>query len=358
METGQATAPDNTEAGILARIQGSMYPQETQAAQQPRAPDGKFVSQQAEPEPPVDPTPVPEGQDEGGEEPAQQVQQPSQEPEQQEEVSWEDLKEYKLKIPMKAGDREWEEEITLAQLRDERLMRNDYNRRLEEFNAQKAQLENQRQAEREQLRQAAIAELATYEQALFAMVAPQFRNVDMNALAQQDPAQWAAMQQYQQNFNQTLYALRQQRQQLEGQQQNEQMQARQRAAEAATQRLAERIPGWNADLDKSLAETAVETYGFRADELAAGFVPIADARTLEIMHDAYQWRQLQAQKPLTTKKVVEAPKVLKPGAKRDPGADRMRAQQELHAVVRKTGGKGEKGEAALAAFLKQRMFGG
>jgi len=351
-QTGQVQAPDTSEAGILARIQGSMYPQETQAAQQPRAADGKFVAQPPEePEAPVDTTPVPEGQDEGGTAPAEQA------AAEQQEVSWDELKEYRLKVPMKAGDREWDEEVSIAQLRDERLMRNDYNRKLEEFNAQKAQLENQRQSEREQLRQAAIAELTTYEQALFHMVAPQFRNVDMNALAQSDPAQWAAMQQYQQNFNQTLYALRTQRQQLESQQQQEQGQARQKAVDAATRALADKIPGWNADLDKSLAKTAVDTYGFRADELAAGFVPIADARTLEIMHDAYQWRQLQAQKPLVTKKVIEAPKVLKPGAKRDPGADRMKAQETLRAEIRKTGGKGEKGEAALAAFLRQRMFG-
>lgn len=39
-----------------------------------------------------------------------------------EPVKWDEVKDVKIKVPMKDGEKEWEEEVTLEQLRAERMM--------------------------------------------------------------------------------------------------------------------------------------------------------------------------------------------------------------------------------------------
>lgn len=355
-QTGQAQAaePEATELEIVQRLQNRMYGEE-----KPRAPDGKFAKAET-PEVSTD-EPQPEGEEDG----AEQEPPPSDKgtPEgadaddQQEQLSWETVKDVKLKLPMKNGAQEWEQEVSLEDLRLGYMRQDDYQRKTAEISQQRTKAQEEVRQAAETLRNQAVAELATYEQALFGLVAPQFKNVDMNKLAVENPAEWAQLRQTQENFNQILYHIRSQRQQLEQATTVEQQQRRAHAVQQANEALSRDIPNWGPELDQALAKMATSDYGFSAEELAQGVVPLADARVMKLAHDAYQWRQLQVQKPIATKKVAEVPKVLKPGAKRDPKQDQSRLTESMRKEIRKTGGKGERGEAALAAFLKQRMFG-
>lgn len=74
------------------------------------------------------------------------------------------------------------------------------------------------------------------------------------------------------------------------------------------------IKGWGPELAKSLKSSGME-YGFSGDELDT----IVDPRMVKVLHDAYQWRQLQAQKPEVQKRVAAAPKSAKPTGKVDSG---------------------------------------
>jgi len=346
-QAGQAEAAEATELEIVERLQSRMYGEE-----KPRGEDGKFLPAEA---PEVSTDAPAESESEGQEPPPSDK--GTSEGADAEDLSWEAVKDVKVKIPIKDPTGEREEELTLEELRLGHMRQADYQRKTAEISQQRARAQDEVRQAAETLRQQAVAELGTYEQALFGLVAPQFKNVDMNRLAMENPAEWAQLRQTQENFNQILYHIRTQRQQLEQAQTIEQQQQRAQAVQQATEALQREIPNWGPELDQALAKMATSDYGFSPDELARGVVPLADARVMKLAHDAYQWRQLQAQKPIATKKVADAPKVLKPGAKRDPKQDLVRRSEAMRTEIRKTGGKGERGEAALAAFLKQRMFG-
>lgn len=87
--------------------------------------------------------------------------------------------------------------------------------------------------------------------------------------------------------------------------------------------LAERIPGF-ADPEKGEAirdglRKTGEAYGFSADELGA----IEDARAVQVLHDAMQWRQLQAAKSAPKK---PTPRNVKPAGKRPEPQQLARAR--------------------------------
>jgi hypothetical protein len=136
----------------------------------------------------------------------------------------------------------------------------------------------------------------------------QFEQIDWDQLAEADPAQATklnlAYQRLQRHAQQTYQALQ------EGQQQQQQVEREQRAKalEEARIDLKKRIPNWNADIDKAVTKTG-EDLGFTPKELGT----LSDPRVIQALHEAAQWRKLQAEKPKALQKVVDAPKVLKPG---------------------------------------------
>lgn len=65
-----------------------------------------------------------------------------------------------------------------------------------------------------------------------------------------------------------------------------------------------------------------ERYGFSAEELDQ----IVDARTVKVLHDAYQWRKLQEGKGKVKEKAKKARPVTKPKAARKVSADAKRKQ--------------------------------
>lgn len=340
--TDQAQAVDTSEDAILERIRGVVEPQE-----RPRDDQGRFAKLQAQ-EAQEGPQEAPQEAPEGGERNAQVEGADAQE-EEQEEVTWEQLKDIKLKIPMKAGDREWEEEIALEQLRNERMMQSDYQRKTQELAQQRNQVQEQLRQQVEQVRAQALQELQIYEDAMLQAVAPQLQGIDWNRLSQEDPAQWAHLRQIRDNVQQSLQAIRYQRHQIEQQQQAEQQQRVAQALQQANQTLSTELPGWGPELQRSLAKTA-QAYGFADQELAN----VVDPRVIKVLHDAHKWRELQTQKPEVTKKVAQVPKVLKPGTKRNANEDTAREMGELKDRVRKTGGKDEN---TLQLLIRKRMFG-
>jgi len=104
------------------------------------------------------------------------------------------------------------------------------------------------------------------------------------------------------------------------------------------------IPGWNTDLAKSIAETGKQ-YGFNETEIGS----IIDPRQVKVLHDAMQWRKLQASKPATEKKVSNATPQVKAGAK-DTKASANAQNKQAREALRKTG-KGD-----YAAMLIERML--
>ena len=72
--------------------------------------------------------------------------------------------------------------------------------------------------------------------------------------------------------------------------------------------LQKAIPKWGADKKRQVLENAL-TYGYAREELDS----LADPRHVMVLHDAAQWRALQAQKKTAMQKVTDAPRVVRPG---------------------------------------------
>lgn len=136
----------------------------------------------------------------------------------------------------------------------------------------------------------------------------QFEQIDWDSLATEDPAQATRLNVAYQKLQREAQTLRGQLQSQEAQRQQAIAQAKQQSLQEAFKDLQRRIPKWTAETGKQISEHA-QKYGFTAEELSA----LDDPRMVEALHDAMQWRRLQAQKPTALKKVADAPRMAKPG---------------------------------------------
>lgn len=236
--------------------------------------------------------------------------------------------------------------LSLKELREGYLAKQDYHRNIQKVKAQEAELAAKARDAEVKAAQQYAQQLEVQKQMLIRAVAPELQNVDLNKLAMEDPAEAQRLFFRQIQLNQAMQAITQE-QQVAQQKVQEQMQtALRERMQKAQETLASEIPGWGDEVQRSLAKTAIEDYGFRADELAQ----IADARVIKLIHDAHQYRQLQKAKPGIDKKVVTLPKVIKPGSADKQSPAKEQADKAFERA-RKTG----KVEDAAAAYLSRQQ---
>ena len=185
----------------------------------------------------------------------------------------------------------------------------DYTRKTQEVAEQRKSIATRSEAiqQQEQMLSANFSKAVEYK-ALQDQMA-QFEQIDWQALVDQDPAQATKLNLAYQGLQRKAGAMYRELQQAEAQRQQHLSQHQQSLVEAGQRELAKRIPKWSGEVAKGVSETAL-SYGFTQEELSK----ILDPRIVHAMHDAMQWRKLQAQKPVAMQKVAQAPKVLKPGA--------------------------------------------
>ena len=161
----------------------------------------------------------------------------------------------------------------------------------------------------------------------------QYQNLDWQALSNTDPVEaqklFFSYTQLKTTREQAMSEV-QQKQQAFSSMQN---QARAKQVELGQQVLAKEIPGWGPELAKTLVATGKE-YGFDDKELAN----LTDPRAVKLLHDAAQWRKLQASKPAVDKKVATASPVIKPAAKESKNTDQALVRN-LRESVKKTGSR-------------------
>lgn len=222
----------------------------------------------------------------------------------------------------------------------------DYTQKTQALAEQRRQLEEQGKF----VQQTAQIQQAQFEKAvevkLLADQVAQYEKLDWQALAQQDPAQAMSLQmQYQQLQRQLqgkaveLQTVGQQAQQLTAQQ-------RQTMAAEGVKALKSKIPNWGAELQSSIAENT-RGYGFSDAEIAEVF----DPRLVEVLHDAMQWKKLQASKSSITKKVSTAKPLVKTTARSLQQGQESSKAQDLRARFRKTGRPDD-----VTNFLEARLL--
>ena len=204
------------------------------------------------------------------------------------------------------GGRKEVRKYSLNELKAQRMMQADYQRKT-------AELARQREETQVQVRQAVEAEKKQYMEALkqqqtllMNVVAPDLQKVDMDQLAQDDPAEYVRVQNRINKFNQALQWTQAEQQRLI---QQEQDHIQKVLLPKAAEELSRDIPNWGPEIQRSISKTAAEKYGFTPEELNS----VIDPRMVKVLHDAYQLHQIRSQKPIAEKKVVEKPKVMKSG---------------------------------------------
>lgn len=244
--------------------------------------------------------------------------------EEQEQV--EEKPRYKVKA---SGE---EIEVTLDDLIKGYQREADYTKKTQTLAEQRKQVEAERQvieqakSQRDQYQE----RLAMIESAL-RTYAPQ---ENLEALKETDPIGYAVKVAEQTQREKQLQAVQMERARIAQQQQAEQSQNLNSHLAVEAQKLAEAIPEY-ADEQKSVqVKKDIRDYakkiGWSDEELAS----VYDSRAVLTLYRAMQYEKLMGNKAGVTKKVNEAPKMLKPGVSRQTDANAEQTKKAMNQLKR------------------------
>lgn len=240
-----------------------------------------------------------------------------------------------------------------AKVKDALLRQADYTRKTQEVAETRKAIQAERQAMQFQMQ---------FSQVSFAKQA-ELQNIDSQARAivQALPELWRTNPEQASQYQAMLYELqgKGQQAQRELQQLHEEYQGQQREYmarkhEAAAKYIAEAIPGYtpSSSMDFELAQYVEGKYNIPAQTLS---MQLLDHPSLAVAFwKAKQFDDLQAKKPLVTKKVTQAPKTLAPGAAASQNSGQKVRIQEADARLKKSGRLDDAREAFLARLRKGR----
>jgi hypothetical protein len=275
---------------------------------------------------------------------------PAESPAEQEVVKWDEVKDVKIKVPMKNGDKEWEEELTLHDLREGHMMRKDYLQKTQEVAEQRRQTEAQTAQAVEKERGQYLEALGALRKTVLAAATPELSNVDWSKLAAENPAEYVRLQNRAREFNEAMQRISFEEEKVQIQQSQERQKRRDLAVDESRVKLKEAIPQWNDDLYQSLLKRSYDTYGFKPDEMRE----VYDDRIMRVLHDAHQWRAMQEGKPLAEKKVSTVPSVLRPGNAKPKVDPRTQELTKARDALAANGNDMDAAAAVMGAFVNKR----
>lgn len=306
---------------IEERLMRVMEPRQ---AERPRTEQGRFAPQN----PQVQPEPQAEQQTQ--EQPSGNEQQTAEtQPDESDVVNWDEVREVKVKVPLKRGEQTWDEELSLDQLREGYLRTKDYIAKTQEVSAQQKAYEANVQQAVARERQTYIQTLQTLQRTVVDSIDPELRGMTQEKwtqLANDDPAAYVRLQNRAQQVQSTLGSIGAQIQQQQRMQEAQEKHLEYQAIEEAKRKVAE-IPDWNENLYQAVLKRGVETYGFTPDEMTRAY----DDRFIRMMVDLEKYHKMQEQKPAVEKRMQSVPQVLKPGnvkPKQNAAVEKLRQARE------------------------------
>ena len=273
----------------------------------------------------------------GGEPPPEQVQD---QPEEQEvaasesEEAIEETQEEEQRFVVKAAGEE--REVTLQELIEGYQKGTDYHKKTNALAEQRKAVEAEKAAveQAKQARDAYAERLKVMDQFL----SQQMQGEDIESLKETDPIAYAVKVAEMTRQEKQLQQLRAEQQRIAREQQAEQeVQMERRIAEEA-QKVASAIPDYadprKGEKVRSDLRAFAKSIGYSDAELASA----TDSRAVVTLWMAAQYQKLQQSKPGVTKKVTEAPKLLKPGTATGKTIQSEAAKQDF-ARLKKTGSR-------------------
>ncbi len=262
--------------------------------------------------------------------------------------AWDDVREIKLKVPVKNGAEEKELEVTLEDLRLGYMRQDDYQRKTQEVAKARAEAQEQVKRAAAEIQSRAMQELQAMDAYIQQVSMPEFANVDWNKLATDDPAQFVQLTHKRNQLIQAREAVKQQLHAAEAQRVQEQSESRAQAIAQAQEQLKTEIPNWGDELQRALVKTGNDL-GFTPEELGS----VADPRFVKLLWKAHQFDANKGQADIAAKKVSDAPKVLKPSAPVQKSSS-VAKLDELKSRIKKSQGRDKN---AIEALIKSRLRG-
>lgn len=202
-------------------------------------------------------------------------------------------------------------------------------------NNKSIELSNQRAAhdravaEWQQANQLALQQHQQMAQVAMQMLNHDFNKVDWNSLRANNPAEYAAQQAEFGQRQQQIQGFVQYVQQQQQHQAQQQQLAMQQAEAQERVRMLDAHPAWRDaatfSKDQKVMSEYARSVGFNDAELNQ----IRDHRYMTILHDAAQFRALQASTPAALKQVRQAPKTVAPGSRTEANPAEARTKAAI-----------------------------
>ncbi len=243
-----------------------------------------------------------------------------------EEVEYdeEELQEEPQRFTVKAAGEE--KEVTLDELMQGYQLGADYTKKTQEVAEQRKAVEAEAQAinEAKQVRDAYAQRLQAIEQFL---TSGEDSPEDLAAMKENDPIGYAVKVAELTEKKEQLTQVRAEQQRLAQQQQAEQQQHMAKFVQQEATKLSQVLPEFSDPAKGENLRSEIRNYGksvgFTDNELSQ----VYDSRHVLILHKAMQYDKLQKAKPKVTKKVAQAPKMVKSGTKVKEGNRDARKKQ-------------------------------
>lgn len=253
----------------------------------------------------------------------------AEEAESQEEVV-EEQPRYRVKV---SGE---EVEVSLDELLNGYSRTADYQKKTQSLAEQRKAVE----AERVKIDEAAKTR-ETYAQRLQVieqLLQQQDQGQDLASLKSEDPIAYAVAMAEKMERDKQLQAVQMEKQRVQQEQQSHQQAQLQKHIQAEQAKLVEAIPEFKDDVKAEVIRRDIRNYakaqGFTDQELSQ----VYDSRAVLALYKAAQYDKLMANKGVTSKKVANAPKTIRPGTSNPQSSDNETFKKE-RAVLRQSGNK-------------------
>jgi hypothetical protein len=238
------------------------------------------------------------------------------------EYEEEELEEQRFTVKA-AGE---EKEVTLDELMQGYQLGADYTKKTQEVAEQRKAVEAEAKAvqEAKQVRDTYAQRLQAIEQFL---TSGQDSPEDLAVMKENDPIGYAVKVAELTEKKEQLAQVRAEQQRIAQQQQAEQQQNMARHVQQEAQKLSQVLPEFSDPAKGEQLRSEIRNYGKSAGFTDAELSQVYDSRHVLILHKAMMYDKLQKSKPGVTKKVAQAPKMVKSGTKVKQGNADIRKKQ-------------------------------
>ena len=235
-------------------------------------------------------------------------------------------------------------EVSLDELKAGYSRDSDYRQKTHALSQDKKSLEEQKQS-LNQTYESRIRELNDLIGTANAYVSQSSKEIDLSKLYEEDPVAAAKADFQMRQQRDHLANLKSQSDRIKGQQYNEYLSEQKRLA-------ATKIPEYGDPVKavtfKNQLKISLNDYGFTDAEINT----ISDHRLLMVVKDAMDFKNFKAQKPVTSKKVVAAPKVIKSGISKGDTGKREIVNEKLSRLKRT--GKIQDAQSAILEIISKK----